>query len=121
MTEDGEQINKQVNTQNLDVGIRRVRVISAKCFIENALVERDKELCEKRQSGYKNINVGHFIQSKKQGFSTPSMEALITLSKEIENAYGSIDSFNSDVKKCYQNGEFLQSCNDDQVNLYLVS
>ena len=46
------------------------------------------------------------------------MEALITLSKEIENAYGSIDSFNSDVKKCYQNGEFLQSCNDDQVNLY---
>ena len=118
MTEDGEQINKQVNTQNLDVGIRRVRVISAKCFIENALVERDKELCEKRQSGYKNINVGHFIQSKKQGFSTPAMEALITLSKEIENAYGSIDSFNSDVKKCYQNGEFLQSCNDDQVNLY---
>lgn len=118
MTEDGEQINKLVNAQNLDVGMMRLRVISANCFLENALVMRNKELCEKRQTGYKITNTGNFIQSKNQGFSTPSMEAFITLSKEIENTYSSLDSFNSDVKKCYQNGEFLQSCNDDQVNLY---
>jgi hypothetical protein len=118
ITEDVDLINKQIDSQNFDVGIGRVRTISAQCFLENVLIKRDKELCEKRQSGYKDINVGHFIQSKNQGFSTPSMEALITLSKEIENTYSSIDSFNSDVKKCYQNGEFLQSCNDDQVNLY---
>lgn len=118
MTEDNEQINSQVNAPNLDVGIRRVRIISANCFLENLLVERDKEICEKRQSGFKKINLGYFIQSTNQGFSTPSVEALIAFSKKIENSYGSMGSFNSYLEECYQNGTFLQTCDDDQVNLY---
>ena len=118
ITEDEKQINRIINNPNLDVGMGRVRIVSYECFIENLLVKRNKELCEKRQSGFREVEVGYFIQSKNQGFSTPSMETLIALSKKIENSYGSLRSFNSDLKECNQNGKFLQSCNDDQVNLY---
>ena len=48
ITEDGETINRQVAKSDTDVGMRRVRVISAECFVENAIIQRDKDDCEKK-------------------------------------------------------------------------
>ena len=120
ITEDGETINRQVAKSDTDVGMRRVRVISAECFVENAIIQRDKDDCEKRQSGFKTVNVGYFIQSKSQGFSTPTMEVLIDKFYEIGNTYGSVGIFSDLISECYlQTGEISDSCDKEDIDLYL--
>ena len=46
ITTDQKLLEKQIDFENSDVGMRRVRKISIDCLIENVTLQRNKQDCE---------------------------------------------------------------------------
>tara|TARA_X000000368_G_scaffold883_1_gene724 strand:+ start:14150 stop:15736 length:1587 start_codon:yes stop_codon:yes gene_type:complete len=125
ITDNESDINTLVSAENSDVGIssdvgiRRVRENSATCFVENLLVKRDKENCEKSQSGFKSFNYGYFPQTEKQGFVTDATRSVIIRFNEIVNLYGSADIFNEIIFNCFQESTSRTNpCDYEALSIY---
>lgn len=119
ITDDESSLNKQIALENSDVGMRRVRLNSYECLIENLLLQRDKVNCEKRQTGFKKVNAGYFPETEAQGIITPETRSVVEKYNEIENLYGSINIFNEIVYNCYEDPLFqITPCDNDALALY---
>tara|TARA_B100001996_G_scaffold276056_1_gene216738 strand:+ start:587 stop:2155 length:1569 start_codon:yes stop_codon:yes gene_type:complete len=120
ITDDAQAINKQVSIENSDVGMRRIRVNTAECFVENLIVKRDKDNCERSQEGFKKINAGLFDLTELQGFSNDLTRLVLDTYSEIVLLYGSADNFNEIVLNCFSESPSEDTpCDTEALSMYM--
>ncbi len=120
ITDNTQALNKQVSIQNSDVGMRRIRVNTAECFVENLIVKRDKDDCEKSQAGFKDINTGYFVQTEEQGFITDLTSLVIKNYDEIILLYGSPNVFNEIILNCFSESPSEDTpCDSEALSMYM--
>ena len=81
ITTDQKLIEKQIDFENSDVGMRRVRIISIDCLIENVTLQRNKKDCEiNKQEVSTNYSIpdviGLLFESESQGFKVDGLDVI---------------------------------------------
>ena len=121
ITADQKLLEKQIDFENSDVGMRRVRKISIECLIENVTLQRNKQDCEinkKEVSTNYSIPdvIGLFFQSEIQGFKVDGLDVIREKLDEINDVYVTPTKipFEELVEGCFNNSSDIISKIDCQ-------
>tara|TARA_A100001035_G_C27780300_1_gene501404 strand:- start:649 stop:2238 length:1590 start_codon:yes stop_codon:yes gene_type:complete len=127
ITSDQKLLEKQIDRENSDVGMGRVRNISIDCLFENLTLQRNKQDCEISKwdinKSYSIDNIGLLFESENQGFKIENSDIIRKKLEELNDLYVGLTDIplKKLVEGCLSNSSDLVTKIDCEEFIYLFN